>query len=164
MTQDRVKQRPHVVAVRLHVRLGESAETASEQVREIALIVIGAELDEQIQHLVHSRLGIHPGTVDFVDEHDRAQTLLQCLLQHESRLGHRPLVGVDNQQTAIHHSEHPLHFTAEIGVTRGVNNVDAGVVVIDSRVFRQNGDAALTLQIVGVHDAGGHRFVVAEDA
>ena len=42
MTQDRVKQRTHVVAVGLHVGLGEASETAAEQVGEIALIIVSA--------------------------------------------------------------------------------------------------------------------------
>jgi len=37
-------------------------------------------------------------------------------------------------------------------VARGVHNVDLGVTVLDGGVLGQNSDAALTLQIVGVHD------------
>ena len=47
---------------------------------------------------------------------------------------------------------------------QGVDNVDPRVVVGDGGVFGQDGDTALTLQIVGVHDARGHGFVVTEDA
>ena len=35
----------------------------------------------------------------------------------------------------------------------GVDNVDLYVVIEDGGVLRQNGDAALALQFVGVHDA-----------
>ena len=35
----------------------------------------------------------------------------------------------------------------------GVSNVDFHVVIEDGGVLRQNGDAALTLQVVRVHDA-----------
>jgi len=38
-------------------------------------------------------------------------------------------------------------------VAGGINNVDFGIVPVDSGVLGENGDAALTLQIVGVHDA-----------
>ena len=164
MAQDRVEQRPHVLAVGLHVGLGKAAQTTSEQIREIALVVISAQFDEQIQHLVDGGFGINPGPIDLVDKHDRTQSLLEGFLQDETGLWHRTLVGIDDQQTAIDHAEHPLHLPAEISVTRGINNVDARLVVRDSGVLRQDCDAALALQIVGVHHAGGNRFVVAEDA
>ena len=38
-------------------------------------------------------------------------------------------------------------------MTRRVHDVYFGVAVADGRVLGQNGDAPLTLQIVGVHDA-----------
>ena len=49
-------------------------------------------------------------------------------------------------------------------MTRGINNVDPRVVVSNSRILRKNGDAALTLQIVGVQNARRNSFVVAEDS
>ena len=48
---------------------------------------------------------------------------------------------------------------AEVGVARGVHDVDLGVAVLDGGVLGQDGDAALTLQVVGVHDAL-HRLLV----
>ena len=49
-------------------------------------------------------------------------------------------------------------------MARGINNVDPRVVVSNSRILRKNGDAALTLQIVGVQNARRNSFVVAEDS
>ena len=36
-------------------------------------------------------------------------------------------------------------------MARGVHDVDLGVLVVDGGIFRQNGDAPLPLQVVGVH-------------
>ena len=44
-------------------------------------------------------------------------------------------------------------------MARGIHDVDLGVAVLDGGVLGQNGDAALTLQIVGVHDAL-HRLLI----
>ena len=44
-------------------------------------------------------------------------------------------------------------------MTRSVHNVDLGVAILDGGVLGQNGDAAFTLQIVGVHDSL-HRFLI----
>ena len=48
---------------------------------------------------------------------------------------------------------------AEVGMARGVHNVDLGVAVLDGGVLGQDGDAPLTLQVVGVHDPL-HRLLV----
>ena len=48
---------------------------------------------------------------------------------------------------------------AEVGVARGVNDVNLGVAVLDSGVLSQDSDAALPLQVVGVHDTL-HRLLV----
>ena len=46
----------------------------------------------------------------------------------------------------------------------GIHNVDLGIAVHDGSVFGKDGDPALPLQIVGVHDPLGHLFVGAEHA
>ena len=63
---------------------------------------------------------------------------------------------------------HALHLAAEIGVAGRVDDVDLDLLLDriadgDGRVLGQDGDAALALQVVGVHDALGHLLVVAED-
>ena len=99
------------------------------------------------------------GTVDLVDHHDHAVTQLQGAAEHEARLGHSALGGVNQQNNAVDHLQNTLHLAAEVGMARGVHNVDFGVAILDGRVFGQDGDAALTLQLVGVHDAL-HRFLI----
>ena len=43
-----------------------------------------------------------------------------------------------------------------------IHDVDLDRVVENSGVFRQDGDAALTLQFVGIHDPVGHDFIGAK--
>ena len=62
--------------------------------------------------------------VDLVDDHDGGQSLLQGLAQHEPGLGQGPFGGVHQEQDAVHHVQGALHFAAEIGVARGVHDVD----------------------------------------
>ena len=164
MAQDRVKERLHVVALDRHGRLGIAGHAATKQIGEVALVVVGAQFQEQVEHLVDGLFGVDAGPVNLVDEHDRPQTLFQGLLEHETGLGHGPFVGIHDQQAAIHHAEHPLHLTTEIGVARGINNIDTDAVVINCRILREDRDAALTLQVVGIHHAGGHGLTIAEDA
>ena len=49
-------------------------------------------------------------------------------------------------------------------MARGVHDVDLGVAVLDGGVLSQNGDAAFTLQIVGVHNALHRLLILAVDA
>ena len=75
MAQDGIEERLHGVALGRHVRLGVAPHATAEEVGEIALVVVGAQLEEEIENLVDRLLGIDPGPVDLVDEHDRPQTL-----------------------------------------------------------------------------------------
>ena len=133
--QDRIEERLHVVALGFHVWLGVAAHATAKQVREIALVVVGTQLKEQVENLVDSYLGVNASPVNLVYENDRAQPFFECFFKHKSGLGHGPLVGINNQQAAINHAENPLHLTAEISVARGVNNVDTNSFVIDGGVF-----------------------------
>jgi hypothetical protein len=53
---------------------------------------------------------------------------------------------------------------AEVGVARGVDDVDVGAFELDGAVLRQDGDAALLFQVVGIHDPFRHLLVGGEGA
>ena len=93
------------------------------------------------------------GAVDLVDDDDDAVTQLQRAGEDEARLRHGALSGVDEQDNAVDHLEDTLDLAAEVGVARGIDNVDLGVAVADGGVFSEDRDAALTLEVVRVHDA-----------
>ena len=88
----------------------------------------------------------------------------QRLLGHEAGLRHRAFDGIDQQQHAIDHAQHALDLAAEVGVARRVDDVDVDAVVVDRGVLGQDGDAALLLQVVGIHHALGHVLVGGEGA
>ena len=73
------------------------------------------------------------------------------LLEHEARLRLRALRSVHHQQHAVHHAEHTLDLATEVRVTRRVDDVDLDVIVLDSGVLGEDGDATLLLLIVAVH-------------
>ncbi len=87
-----------------------------------------------------------------------------AFLQHELRAGQRALGGVDQQQDAIDHGQGALDLAAEVGVPGRVDDVDLGALVEDGGVLGQDGDAALALELVGVHDAVDDGLVLAKGA
>lgn len=118
----------------------------------VELVLGGVEREHQVEDLFVDHLGAAVGLVDLVDDDDGLLAQRQRLLQHETRLGHRPLEGVDEQQHAVAHVEHALHLAAEVGVSRGVDDVDFVVLVDDRNVLRENRDTAFTFQVVVVQN------------
>src|SRR5205807_7164134 len=120
---------------------------------EIELRVGRAEPVEGIEGLIDHPPGAAAGPVDLVDHHDGLQPLGERLAGDEAGLRHRPLDRVDQQQHAVHHGQHALDLAAEVGVAGRVDDVDARAAVLDGAVLREDRDAALALDVVGVHDA-----------
>ena len=89
---------------------------------------------------------------------DHRQVRGQRLAQHEAGLRQRALGGVDQQQHAVDHRQAAFDLAAEVGVARGVDDVDdrhaaVGVLAVHGGVLRQDGDALFLLQVTGVHQA-----------
>ncbi len=97
--------------------------------------------------------------VDLVDHHDGSQALCQGLARDEACLWHRSFDRIDEQQHAVHHRQYPLDFAAEVGVAGRIDDVDARAAILDGAVLGEDGDAALALDVVGIHDALAHPFV-----
>ncbi len=157
--QNGVEQRLQVGAHHVGGIAGGAVAGGAEQHGAVQLLVGGVQIQQQLQHLVDDLVDALVRPVDLVDDHDDAMTQLQRPAQHEPRLGHGALGGVHQQDDAVDHFQNTLHLAAEVGVTRRVHDVDLGVAVLDGGVLGQNGDAALPLQVVGVHDAL-HRLLI----
>ena len=103
-------------------------------------------------------------TVDLVDDDDGLEAQRQCLARDEAGLRHRAFDRVDQQQHAIDHGQYALDLAAEVGVARGVNDVDVRAFVFDRAVLGENRDAAFFFDIAGVHDPLRHLLVRCEGA
>ncbi len=80
----------------------------------------------------------------------------ECLAGDKPRLRHRPLDRVHQQQHAIDHRQHALHLAAEVRMSGRVDDIDTGAAVLDGAVLGEDGDAALALDVIGVHDPLAH--------
>ncbi len=114
--------------------------------------------------MVDDPVGARARTVDLVDHDDRLEAEGQCLAGYEAGLGHRAFDRIDQQQNAVDHRQHALDFAAEVGVSRGVDDVDMGVAILDRTVLGENGDATLFFEVIAVHDPFGDLLVFTEGA
>ncbi len=132
--------------------------------RKIELLVGGIERGEQIEDFVRHLGRPRVRAVHLVDHDNRPQTELERLRHHEFGLRQRAFGGVDQHQRAVDHVQDALDLAAEIGMARGIDDVDAGLLPQDRGRLGEDGDAALALQIVGIHRALGDALVLAERA
>ena len=162
MRHDAFEQRRHVLTGRVRRFRGPAHLGRGEQGRKIKLLVIGVQRGEEIEHFVLHFIGALVGLIDLVDHDDRAQPKLQGFGQHELGLRHRAFRGIDQHQHPINHRQDAFDLTAEIGMAGGIDDVDPGIVPGHRGAFGQDGDAALTLEIVGVHRALLNSLIVTE--
>ncbi len=146
------------------VQPGVTVQRRGVDHREIQLLVGRAQPVEQVEGTVQHPVRPGAGPVHLVDDHDGFETHGEGFLGDETGLRHRPVHRVHQQQHRIHHGQHPLDLAAEIGVAGRVHDVDAVIAPAQGGVFGQDGDAALLLQVVGVHDPFHRGAPVAERA
>ena len=162
--EHQVEQRRHVLfrpvgRIRHPALLGRAVDD-----REVELLVGGVERGEQVEALVDDFARPRVGLVDLVDADDRPQADLQRLADDELGLRHRPFGGVDQHDRAVDHRQDALDLAAEIGVAGRVDDVDAHVLPHHRGRLGEDGDAALALEVVGVHHPLGDALVLAEGA
>ena len=163
--EDRLEQRLEPMILAVGREPADAIARDRVKHREVELVLLGVEVDEQVVDLVEHLAGPRVAPVDLVDHHDRRQAELQRLAQHEAGLRQRALAGVDQQQHAVHHRERALHLAAEVGVAGRVDDVDLVPAVAGSRVFLARMVMPFSRsRSLGVHDPLDHLLVLAEHA
>ena len=162
--QDRLEQRLEIRADHVGGIAGRAVASRAEQHRGIELLVRGVKIHQQLQHLVDDLVDALVGAVDLVDDDDDPVAELQRAAQNKARLGHGTLGRIDEQDDAVDHLQDTLHLAAEVGVTRGVDDVDLRVAVPHGGILRHDRDAALALEVVRVHDAVDDLLIFAVNA
>src|SRR4029077_15684150 len=121
--------------------------------RKIQLVFGGVEIDKEVVDFVEHFGGACVGAIDFVENDYGRQLGGEGFLKHVARLGERAFAGVHEKEHAVHHAQGALDFAAEVAVARRVDNIYLGVVKKERGILGENSDAALALQIVGIHHA-----------
>src|SRR5579883_2119940 len=131
---------------------------------KLGLLVGRAQIEKEIEDFVDDffRTGIF--AIDLVDYDDRAQIELQRFSQHETSLRHDAFGRVHQEQHALHHLQHALDLAAEIRVAGRIDDVQLDVAVVDRRILREDGDAALALERIRIHHASLDALPLTENA
>ena len=148
----------------VHVKRRPSIQCRCIDHREIELLLSRPDAVEQFEGLVDHPFRTRAGTIDLVDDDDRRKPEFQRLQGDEPRLWHRSFDGVDQQQYAVDHSQHALHFAAEIGVAGRVDDVDLCVPETNRAILGEDRDSALAFEIIAVHHALADVLVLGEGA
>ena len=131
---------------------GEAGFGTGVNVREIELLVGGVQFEEKLEDHVEDLVGTGVFAIDLVDHHHRLEAVLHRFAKDEFGLGLRSLVSVNHEQHAIDHLHDTFHFPAEVGVPRGVDDVDPVFVPLERSVLRADRNPLFFLEIHRVHD------------
>ena len=118
LLQHQVHQRREVGSLDALLERGPAGLGVGVDDREVDLLGVGVEVEEELVDLVDDLGDAGVGAVDLVDDEDHRQLRLQRLAQDEAGLGQRALGGVDEEQHAVDHGQAALDLAAEVGVAR----------------------------------------------
>ena len=110
------------------------------------------EVKKEVLDLIEHLSGTGVLAIYLVDDHHHRQLSGQRLGQHVAGLRQGSLSGVNEQQDAVDNGQAPLHLATEIGMARGVNDVELVVPPPDGGLLGEDGYATLALLVIGIHD------------
>ncbi len=148
MLEHRLEERRQVLAAYGVVSGGPAFLARRVEDGKVELVGGSPEIHEQAQHLIEHALGPSVGTVELVDHDDRGEPQAQSLAQDKARLRHGAVHRVDQQKAPLHHAQHPFDLGAEVGVARGIDDVDGEVLVGNRGALGEYGNAPLALERV----------------
>ncbi len=161
---EEVHERLQVLAGCHGVETGRARAGVGVDDGKLDLAVGRAEIHEELVDVIHDDRWPRVGAIDLVDGHDHRQVLGHGLGEDVAGLGQRPFCGVHEQQDRIDHEQAALDLTPEVGMAGGVHDVEAHALVGDAGLLGEDRDAALALEIHGVHDTVHDHLVDAEGA
>ena len=121
--------------------------------RKVELFVSSVQRHEQLEHLVQHFLRVGVFAINLVNDHDRLGTGFQGFAENEPGLCLRTFRGVDNEEYPVDHVHDALDLTTEVSVSRGIDDVDVVIFVLERCVLGPDSDALLLFQVHRVHEA-----------
>ena len=134
--EDSIKQRLQVGARGMRVKGRGARSSRAEEHRGIELFICRVELEQQLKYLVAYLVKASVRAVYLIDDHYYPVVHGKRALKHKAGLRHGPLRRVDKENNSVDHFEYALYLSAEIRVSRGVDDVDLNALIVDSRILR----------------------------
>src|SRR5690606_19010833 len=72
----------------------------------------------------------------------------QSFAKYKTSLWHGAFKGIYQQQHAVGHFQYTFYFTAKVGVTRSINNIDFHSLIHHRYVLGKNCDSPFAFQVV----------------
>src|SRR5207253_7134900 len=94
------------------------------------LVFVNSKFQKEISKFIFNFCDTTCRLVNLVDDNDWLQATSQRLTKDELRLWHWAFLGINDQDTTVRHVQGALNLTREVGVTRGVNNVNTIIIVL----------------------------------
>jgi len=151
---DHVKEGAQVRPLLIHLSHCPALAARGIHPAKVQLIVVCAELHKKIEDLIQDLVGTGVGTVHLVDHHHRLQVKGKSFLENKTGLGHGPLESIHQKQDPVSHLQDPFHLAPEVRMARGVDQVDACVLICNREVLGLDGDT-----VVNVGDYGNVSYV-----
>ena len=153
MIENRLEEAGHVLLLVFEIEDHVAIASGTIDDRSVELFVIGIKLEQKLEDFLIHFLGLGVFAVDLIDHDYDLESVGESFAKHETGLGLRTVVGIDDEKHAIDHAERTFDFTAKVGVTWGVENVDDLLVPVNRGVLGLDRDAFFLLKIHGIHGA-----------
>ena len=150
--KDSLKKRSHILRLIIEVTNCVAGLCGGIQERAVQLFVRCVQIHEKLQNLVDNLLRTCFRTVDLIDADNNMQVQFESFTKYKFSLRHGTLEGVHKKNNAVYHLQHTLYLAAEVRMTWSIDDIDFYILIMNCGVFGENRNAALTLNIVGVHD------------
>ena len=164
VADDHVEHRRQILARPVDRRIRPALTAGGVQHGEVELSLRGVERREQVEHFFMHFVLSRVLAVDLVDHDDRLDAARQGLADHELGLRQHAFRRVDQHDGAVDHTEDAFDFTAEVGMSGGIDDVDAHAFPHHRRALCQDGDSAFFFQVVAVQRAVNHMLMLPERA
>ena len=161
--QDGLKQRNHVFRFIVDIVSCISVSCRSKKERAVKLFVRCAQIDEKFKNFIDNFIRTCFRTVDLVDTYDNRELQCKSFFQNKFGLWHGTFKSVNQKNHSIDHLKDTFYFSAEIGMSRSVNDIDLCIFINNCSVFGKNGNSTFTFDIVGIHYSFGYFLIFTEN-
>ncbi|MNN31155.1 hypothetical protein D3C81_1448300 [compost metagenome] len=155
--------RLHVIILLLSIQARGTVQCRCIYNREFQLLIICFQFNKQIQHFIDNFSWSCCRTVDFIYDNNRSQVALKSFTKYKLGLRHTAFISIYNEKHTVNHFHNTFYFTAKVGMSWCINDINQIVFIRNSCVLSQNRNPALPFQIIRIHRTFLYGFMFSEN-